>query len=139
VVVARSSIGGGLTAVGGGALTVCGSTVAGLVTVKNGGGFVLLGDPDDDACTPNIFKSSVALRSNAHGVEVGHNTITGSLTLAGNHGGGPFLPDDSAPEIEANTIAGSLRCSANSPAARNGGHSNTVGSARRGECSAGSF
>jgi hypothetical protein len=106
--------------------------------VTNTTGFVLIGDPGDDACAGNQLRSSVGLSSNQGDVEVGANRISSSLSVSGTTGTGPFAEDTNA-EIEANTIASSLSCSANSPAPTNGGQPNTVSGGRTGQCGAVGF
>jgi hypothetical protein len=59
--------------------------------------------------------------------------------VSGTTGTGPFLPDDSRTEIEANTIGGSLSCSGDTPSATDDGHANTVTGSRGGECSTPGF
>ncbi|MFJ9448545.1 hypothetical protein ACIRRH_43135 [Kitasatospora sp. NPDC101235] len=72
--------------------------------------------------------------NNTGGLEAIGNRIGGSLTVIGNSGTGPF-PEDNHPEIEGNTIAGSLACSGNTPPPTDDGHPNTVTGARAGQCS----
>ncbi|MGW2256162.1 hypothetical protein ACWCXH_39425, partial [Kitasatospora sp. NPDC001660] len=71
---------------------------------------------------------------NTGGLEVVGNHIGVSMLVSGNSGTGPF-PEDNRPEIEGNTIGGSLSCSGNTPPPTNDGHPNTVAGARGGQCS----
>lgn len=133
VVVAGSTVQGAISASGGGLLSVCGSHVQS-ISVSSATGFVLIGDPGDDACGANTVTNGVSLLLNRAGLEVSSNTsIGGSVVLSSNSGVGPF-PDDTRPEIEGNTIAGSLTCSSDTPPASNDGHPNTVSGSRSGEC-----
>ncbi|HWW53786.1 MAG TPA: hypothetical protein VNY84_08450, partial [Acidimicrobiales bacterium] len=90
----------------------------------------------DDSCGGNTFHGGVSVSSNRGGVELGSNTITGSLTVSGNSGASG---EDLHPEVESNHIGTSLICPSNSPAAINDGHANTVGGSRIGDCSAPGF
>jgi hypothetical protein len=80
----------------------------------------------------------VTLQSDSGGVEVGHNVVYSSVTLANNSGTGA-LPEDIRPEVEANTIFSSLSCSGDVPTATNDGQPNTVYGGRSGECGAPGF
>ena len=127
-----ATIGGALNIRGAGSVTVCGTTT-GNVSVSGATGFVLLGDPDDDACATNTFRGRVTLSDNHGGVELAGNQIRGALSVSGTTGAGPF-PDDAGAEIEANAIGGTLKCSANSPVATNDHRHNTAQGNRSGEC-----
>ena len=59
--------------------------------------------------------------------------IGGNVTISGNSGTGPLLPDDATPEVEANKIGGHLDCSGNS-GVTNDAQPNTVGSPPTGQC-----
>ena len=133
-----ATVAGGVSASDPAAVSVCGSDVNGSVAVSGASGFVLLGDPGDDGCAANTITGSVSLSDNGAGVEVGHNHVSGSLSLSGNAGGGPF-PEDAAPELEANTIGGSLACSGDHPAATDDGQPNAVDGTRFGECAGRGF
>jgi len=133
VVIAGSTIKGGISATSGGSLAVCGSTVQS-VAVSNATGFVLVGDPGDDACGANTIKGGVTLSSDHGGLEISSNTsIGGSVVLHSNSGGGPF-PVNSRPAVAGNKISGSLSCSGDTPTATNNGIPNIVSGPRTGEC-----
>jgi hypothetical protein len=122
-----------VTGSGGGAFSLCGSSVGGNVGISGASGFVLIGDPGDDKCASNTVGGSVSLTSNNAGVEVSQNTrISGNVTLNNNTGGGPF-PEDTRPEVEANIIGGTLSCSGNTPAPTNDGQPNSRAGAS-GQC-----
>jgi VCBS repeat-containing protein len=131
---ANSYIPGTITTNGAAGFRLCGTTVNGAVRIENSTGYVLLGDPTN-GCAADGFGSSLTLVNNAAGLHVGNSSIGTSLTLTGNSGGGP-LPNDTAPELEANYIAGALACSSNNPAPVDHGQKNTVRGARSGQCAA---
>jgi hypothetical protein len=112
---------------------LCDSSVRGSVTVADATGFVLVGDPTDDACGGNTIGAGVVLQNNHSGAEVAANHISGSVSVSGTTGSGPF-PEDQGAEIEGNVIGGSLVCSGNNPAPKNDGQPNTVTAARSGQC-----
>jgi len=115
-----------VTSTGGGIFALCSSKVTGDVSVSKATGFVVVGDPGDDACGGNTLGHNLTLSSNTSGVEVSHNpSIGGNLSVTGTKGIGPF-GDDTRAEIEANTVKGSASCSSNTPASTNDGQSNTV-------------
>jgi hypothetical protein len=103
-----SSISGSISSVGATAVSVCASTVTGGASIAASTGFVLLGDGADDAtpaCGPNAFGNSLSLTGNQAGIELGGNTVKGSVTLNNTTiaGGSPFVSiaeDRSAPELE---------------------------------------
>jgi uncharacterized repeat protein (TIGR01451 family) len=80
------------------AFRLCGSTVGGSVSVSNATGFVLVGDPGDDACPVNTIHGSLSLKNNTHGVEAIGNHVSGAVLASGNSGAGPFA-DDTGPDI----------------------------------------
>lgn len=130
-----------LTANGANALLVCGTTVGGSVSASASTGFVMAGDGGDDghpACAGSTFKGSVSITKNTGGFEVAADKISGSASFTGNTGTGPYW-QDASPEIEGNTISGSLSCSGNSPAPTDGGQPNTVSGPRSGQCMAAGF
>jgi hypothetical protein len=112
---------------------LCDSSVRGSVSVSDASGFVLVGDPTDDACGGNTVTAGLVLQNNHSGVEVAANHVGGSVSISGTTGSGPF-PEDQGAEIEGNVIGGSLVCSGNNPAPKNDGQPNTVTAARSGQC-----
>jgi hypothetical protein len=113
---------------------LCDSTIHGAVTVSRASGFVVVGDPADDGCPGNHITGPVTLLSNHGGAEISSNVIFGAVTVTGTTGTGPF-PEDTAAEIERNTINGALLCLLNTPPPTNDGQPNTVVGARAGQCS----
>jgi hypothetical protein len=123
VFITGSTIGGKVSANGGGILGVCGSKV-GEIAASNATGFVVIGDPGDDKCAGNTVTNALTLTSNTGGLEVSHNTSIGSIVLNSNSGAGPFA-DDTGPEVEANKVTGSMSCTGAKPSTD--GQPNTVG------------
>ena len=133
VFIVNSRIGGQISASNGGAFGICGSTAQG-VSVSNASGFVLVGDPGDDACAGNTINGNVVVSGSTAGVEVaGNPRIGGSLSLINNRGS-TVSPEDALIEVEGNTVTGSLSCSSNTPGATNDNQPNTVGGSRAGQC-----
>lgn len=134
VVIVSSRFNSSITSSRAASFALCGSTVTGGVSVSGTTGFVLIGDPGDDVCAANTLGSSVTLSNNTGGVEIAGNTrIGGNVSLTGNSGAGPF-PEDFEPEVEGNTIVGSLYCASNSPGVKNDGSTNNAGGAKTGQC-----
>jgi hypothetical protein len=117
---------------GPGAVTMCGSTVGGNVTLSGASGFLLLGDLREDGCAGNWFRGTVSLRSNHGGLALADNRIGGGVSVIDNVGTGP-TPDHLAPEIEANKIGGYLTVAGNSPIVTNDERPNTVRGNRSGQ------
>jgi hypothetical protein len=137
VSIVNSTIGGGITSNGAGGITICGSTVGGSISITGANGFVLLGDAIEDACVGNRFRATVTLSSNSAGLNLGDNSIGGHVYVTNNIGAGP-APNHPSPEVEANSIAGRLTCTGNSPVASDDGRPSSS-SSRAGECAAPEF
>jgi hypothetical protein len=136
-----SSITGSISSDGASAVTLCSDTVRGATAITATAGFALVGDAGDDGAIPcggSHLGGGVTLVANQGQLELGANQITGGVVVANTTGAGPD-PENAASEIEANTIKGSLSCTANSPAPANDGQPNTASGARLGQCSAGGF
>lgn len=141
--VQSGSINGSLTASGANLFSLCGASISGSVSASSSSAFVLIGDGADDgspSCTGNTIKGGVTLTANSAGAEIGANTISGSVTMTGTTGAvyggsGDYAGNPStAPEIEKNSITGSLSCSSNSPSPTDDGLPNAVGGGRSGQC-----
>ena len=133
------SVSGNITVTSPSYAFVCGAKLASNISVSGSTAFVLIGDGGDDGtsgCAGNTVGGSITLTGNASGVEIGGNNVTAGVTLNGTTGAGAGV-ENSVPEIEKNTIGGSLSCSSNSPAPSNGGLSNTVFGKRSGQCTGG--
>ncbi|HXA28126.1 MAG TPA: putative Ig domain-containing protein [Candidatus Angelobacter sp.] len=144
VSIVNSTIGSGLTSNGAHLLTVCLSSVGSSMQVSNSTGFVLIGSNGDDTampCAGNSINGGVTLNGNTGGLEVGGNpSIKGAVTVNNNVLAGSAVDaENGAPEIEHNSIKGSLSCSGNAPAPINDGAPNTVSGARAGQCGAPGF
>jgi hypothetical protein len=130
-------VNGNIASTGATAFTLCGvNKVNGAVTVQNSTGFVLIGDNGDDGspgCAGNTINSNVTVSGNSAGVEIGGNAINGTLTVNSNTGGG-LQAEDAVPEVENNSISGSLGCTGNNPAPSNDGQKNSVKGSRTGQC-----
>jgi hypothetical protein len=131
--VEHSSTTGPIVADAPASIGLCDSSVRGAVSVSDASGFVLVGDPTDDACGGNTITAGLVLQNNHSGVEVGANHIGSSASVNGTSGNGPF-PEDQGAEIEGNVIGGSLACSGNNPAPKNDGQLNSVAGSRNGQC-----
>jgi hypothetical protein len=112
---------------------ICNSTINGSITVSGSTGFVLIGDGGDEGgfCPGNHVHGTVRLTHNHSGAELGGTSTGGNVFLTANNGG---TGEDLAPEVEANNIHGSLKCSGNSPAPTNDSRPNTVVGAHTGQC-----
>ena len=134
VIVSNSTLKGALSATDSPAgISVCNSTVQS-VTVIGSTGFVLIGDPGDDLCLGDTVHGQLSFTANHAGLEVGHNGTTNGVSMNSNSGTGAFA-EDAAPEVEGNTLGGSLTCSGNTPAPTNDLQPNNVTGARTGQCS----
>lgn len=92
-------------------------------------------------CPGNTIGGGVTLTGNHGGLEFGGNpSVKGAVLVSNNVATGtPVDAENTAPEIEGNTIRGSLTCSGNTPAPTNDGSHNTVSGSRVGQCSAARF
>jgi Bacterial Ig-like domain (group 3) len=131
--VGNSTITGSVQSRRGTLFGMCRTKVHGSVIVTHASRFVVIGDPRDDGCALNRIRGQVSLRSNRGDAELARNHIRGTVNVRGNSGTGPF-PEDSATEIEANTIGGSLHCTGNVPPPTNDGHPNAVAGSRTHQC-----
>jgi hypothetical protein len=138
VAIVGSTVSGAVIASGGGLFALCGSQVGGALSVSHATGFVVVGDPHDDACAGNTIGGGVSLSSDQAGVEISHNSSIGGTLWLSNDRGTTTL-DDSAPEVESNGIRGSLVCSGDVPVATDDLQPNTVSGSRTGECGAAGF
>ncbi|HZS15700.1 MAG TPA: Ig-like domain-containing protein [Candidatus Dormibacteraeota bacterium] len=144
VTIANSTVGHGITATGAGMLTVCGVTTStGGVTISGTTGFVLVGsggDAADRPCAGNTVAGGLTLNANRGGFEMSGNTIKGTVTVNNNVLYGPAYDLDSpAPEIEANSIKGTLSCTGNVPAPTDDLQPNRVIGSHTGQCGAPGF
>jgi hypothetical protein len=115
-----------LTVIGPASVGICGSSVAGAVTIRGATRPVLIGGTSGAACGTDTIGGSVTLTQNTGGVTLAGTTITGSVTITANTGG---------TVIAGNTITGVLSCSTNTPLPGDGGQPNTVKGTATGQCS----
>jgi hypothetical protein len=88
-----ATVGGGVSSNGGsGTIRICGSSTGGAISIKNQTALVIVGDPGDAACAPNVINGALLLEDNTGGVEAINNTERG-LSASGNSGPGPFPGD----------------------------------------------
>jgi hypothetical protein len=128
--ITNSTIGGQLMSTSrGGALLVCGSSIAG-ITISNNSGPVIVGSPYESGCSGNVVAGNVRLSSNRVGVRFDGNRVGGTVQITGNSGDQTL--------IGGNNVTGWLQCSSNTPVASNGGKPNTAGG-RTGECAVAGF
>lgn len=136
-----SIINGAITLVAAKAFTFCASsTVGGAIKASRSSGFVIIGNGGDGGvlarpCKANHIDGAVTINGNLGGVEIGGNSIVGAMTVSGNiapNGGTP--KEDSATEIEANTVRGLTTCASNDPAPVNDGRKNTFTGGAKGQC-----
>ena len=138
-----ATINGSITANGAGALGICGTSVNGGITSNGATGFVVIGDGGDDGppgCAANTIKGGVSLTGGTTGFEVAGNTISGGAAFSSNTGAPPSSEDSTAPEVEGNTITGTLSCAtSNVPAITDDHHTNAVSGSKTGECAGATF
>ena len=133
ILTSNGSTFGTLTSNGARAITICTSTLKGPARVMGTVNMVRFGDDDDTPVCGGNQLQSLTLENNADGVEVYGNTEAGSVTLIGNQGASP-LSEDKTPEVELNTILGSLTCSTNVPGVVNGAQLNSTKGSENGQC-----
>jgi hypothetical protein len=127
VFISNSMIGGAVTADSPSLFGLCGSSVAGTVTVRGATGFVVIGDPNDDGCIGNFINGGVVIQSSNGDAEVWSNSINGSLVLHGVSGIGPF-PDDTRAEVADNFVTQTIDCQGNALVPTNDGQVNQASS-----------
>ena len=115
-------------------VTICGSSFpsAGAVLIEGTALLTRVGD-DDFNCPGSHFTGSVTVENSVGGVEVFGNTIRGALAVTGNTSSTPAVADDT-PEVEGNTVGGSIECKANVPPPVNDGLTNTAAGAKLHQC-----
>jgi uncharacterized repeat protein (TIGR01451 family) len=128
-----STIAGALTATGARAVTVCTTTFNGPAKVIGTADMVRFGDDDDTPFCGGNTLQSITVETSGGGTEIYGNMVTGSVAVLGNDGASP-LSEDKTPEVELNTITGSLSCLANVPGVTNDGSPNKVKGGESGQC-----
>jgi Immune inhibitor A peptidase M6/IPT/TIG domain len=114
--IANSLISGGVLANRPADVTLCNSQVAGDGSDDYRAGF---------GCGPNTITGGVSIIGGMGGAELAGDQLTGLVRIANNVGGGPDL-ENAQPEIEGNTITGSLTCAGNNPSPTSDGQPNIV-------------
>ncbi|HWW55201.1 MAG TPA: Ig-like domain repeat protein, partial [Acidimicrobiales bacterium] len=132
VLILNSTIRAGVTATKPGTVAICGSALRSALNISAATGFVLVGDPADDACAGNSISGAVNLTNNLAGVSLRSNQVLSGVTFNKNVGGGPF-PLDVNPVVAANIISGRLACTGNTPVLTNIAQPNTA-SLKSGQC-----
>jgi hypothetical protein len=140
VFIADSNISGVVSSSGSGLVMICNTSVSGSVSISGATGFVLVGGATP-SCVGNTIGGSVSLQNNKAGLRLAGNKLASLATIGGNHASGndPISGGPAGTVISKNTIAGSLSCSGNSPAASDAGVPNATGGSRTGECAASGF
>jgi hypothetical protein len=126
--VVNSSIKGGIVANAPGFFSLCGSDVsapspATALGVSGATAPIRVGDPAA-GCARNRFSGQVSLTSNL-AVTFGANEVSNNATIDTNGSGSTI--------VKANTVLGTLSCTANTPAPTNDGQPNTAGT-KAGQC-----
>jgi hypothetical protein len=110
-------------------LLFCGSQLNNGAALTGVSGLLVVGDPANGCATNNIT-GNVMLTTNHGGFRLVANRVSGSVVVRGNDGG--------ANVVGGNSIGGRLDCTSDTPAASNGGQSNTA-MAKTGECAGAAF
>lgn len=144
--VTNSTVNGTVTATSPGAITYCGSTEYGELSVSASTGAVTLGD--GGACAADTIPSTINVTGATGSVTVNGLQENGTLTLSGDTGGvtlstssvnGPvYVENNAGPSVTVagNTVTGSLYCTGNNPAPTDNGSINTVSGTATGQCAA---
>jgi len=142
--VTNSTVNGTVTATSPGAITYCGSTEYGELSVSGATGAVTLGD--GGACAADNIPSTISITGATGSVTVNGLKENGTLTLSGDTGGvtlstssvnGPvYVENNAGPSVTVagNTVIGSLYCTANNPAPTDNGSINTVSGTATSQC-----
>ena len=142
----NSTVNGTVTATSPGAITYCGSTEDGKLSVSASTGAVTLGD--GGACAADTIPSTISITGAAGPVMVNGLEENGTLTLSDGTGGvtlsassvnGPvYVEDNAGPSVTVagNSVTGSLYCTGNNPAPTDNGSINTVSGTATSQCAA---
>lgn len=115
-----------------GTLIACGTTFDGSVSVAGNAGQILFGDGDAPDCQGNVLNGSMSVQLSTNSVQIGGNSLAGSLLVNGSQNVG--MANRVGTEIEGNRIHGSLSCSSDAPAPTNDNLPNTVTGLEGGQC-----
>jgi hypothetical protein len=144
--VTNSTISGTVTATSPGAITYCGSTENGMLSVSGATGAVTLGD--GGSCAADTIPSLISVTGATGSVTVNGLQENGTLTLSGDTGGitlsassvngAVHVENNAGPSVTVagNTVTGSLYCTGNNPAPTDNGSINTVSGTATSQCAA---
>ena len=144
--VTDSTISGTVTATSPDAITYCGSTENGTLSVSGATGAVTLGD--GGSCTADTIPSLIGIAGATGPVTVNGLQESGTLTLSGDAGGvtlsassvngAVHVENNAGPSVTVagNTVTGSLYCTGNNPAPTDSGSINTVSGTATSQCAA---
>jgi hypothetical protein len=144
--VTNSTVNGTVTATSPGAITYCGSTEYGELSVSASAGAVALGD--GGACAADNIPSTINITGATGSVTVNGLKENGTLTLSGDTGGvtlrtssvnGPvYVENNAGPSVTVagNTVTGALYCTGNNPAPTDNGSINTMSGTATSQCAA---
>jgi hypothetical protein len=144
--VTNSTVNGTVTATSPGAVTYCGSTEYGQLSVSASTGAVTLGD--GGACAADKIPSTISIIGAAGSVTVNGLEENGTLTLSGDTGGVTlstnsvngrvYVENNAGPSVTVagNAVTGSLYCTGNNPAPTDNGSINTVSGTATSQCAA---
>jgi YVTN family beta-propeller protein len=135
VAVNASSISGTIRSSGARALSICGSTIHGEISISASAGPVVIGDPGiiggSPGCGGDKIHGGLYLSNGTGGFEIGANIIRGVVNVVGNKDASGTLAD-----VADNHIRGSLSCSGNAPAPLDDAKPNVIRGPARGQCAA---
>jgi hypothetical protein len=90
-----------------GAISICGTTVSGPLTVSGATAPVLIGEPATGDCAGNVFGVPVTITGDTAGTDFSGNTVSGPARLTDDVGGFVFG------DLAANTIHGPVTTGGN--------------------------
>jgi predicted secreted protein len=103
------------------AVSICGSTIAGSVTVSNAGGLVRIGGTGG-GCAGDAISGGVIVKNDTHGLDIVDDVVGGAVDVNGDAYSSESLtigcyvfPSEctDAAQVGGNTISGALVCSGN--------------------------
>ena len=148
--VTKSTISGQVTATDPAAVTYCGSTENGTLSITGATGSVILGGSlsDGSLCAADTIPSLISVTGSTGPVTVTGLKENGTLTLSGDTGGITLsgssvnglvhLENNAGPAVNVagNTVNGSLSCTGNNPVPSDNGSINIVSGTASGQCAA---
>jgi hypothetical protein len=148
--VTNSTISGTVTATSPAAVTYCGSTENGTLTITGATGSVILGGAlgNGGSCAADTIPSLITVTGSTGGVTVTGLKENGTLTLSGDTGGITLsgssvnglvhVENNAGPTVNVagNTVTGSLYCTGNNPVPSDNGSINVVSGTATSQCAA---